>query len=425
MTSRANNPVNRTIQISQQTPRVTTPSTNYTVHYGPVIQGVQRFSEAVIGYNINTSTATVPDVPHPRNGITQYYATISALDVSIRKVHANSVLRISGIISGEVSSPWNGTYVMNRFNAAGTKVGEVGTPTALTNQSSGFMMVGEFNDADNDSTASTKSFVLIDDQANSTGIWTYRLRIYWAGTAAQSFVLNATTGNGATSGYESFTSQMIVEELAPIVALSAKISYPVSKDLTVYSQTTPATSPGINFTNLYGPLIQGVRRYSDRYRKYTSSLSETRNSAAFQYADIIDLNTTIFKKLATSKIKITGSIFYEVFAAWDVTFAMRRLNSSNIFVGEVGTPSAGTAQQGRGFAVGSYGQTADFNSTPNHLNFVLLDTAASTVGKYTYQLRIYASTSSTPRIFILNGTAGNIGPGYEVGTSQIIVEEFE
>lgn len=420
------NPVSRTKFISQITPNVTTPVTNYTVHYGPVLQGVQKYSTSVVQYAINVSTATVPDVPHPRNGVTQYYADIAELNVKINKIHANSIIRISGIVSGEYQDPYNGVFVMNRFNAAGTKTGEVGTPVALTNQQSGFMQPGVYRDLNNDSTAFTRSFVLIDNGANAAGIWTYKLRIY-SHTNTLTYTFNRTTTNGG-NGYESFSSQMILEELCPVVSAPAGSIFPVVNLESVYSYSTSAQSPGTfptDYTVLYGPLVQSTYKYSNKYIRYSALDITVRNLTNFRYGDILDLDVVIYKKLATSKIKIIGSVFYEILAVWDITFAMLRLDSNLNFHGEVGIPPTTTAGQGIGFATGDYGETIDFNSTPNHLSFVLLDNGAQTAGKWTYRLRFCIYSTYNPRMLILNGTAGNQNSGYESGTSHIILEEYE
>jgi hypothetical protein len=184
-------------------------------------------------------------------------------------------------------------------------------------------------------------------------------------------------------------------------------------------EPSPGNEPYGTYTDTYGPMIQGIENYTNTYTTHPINMLTTRNSASVYYGDIPQLDTSIVKSRADSKIKITVSVFGEVH--YNSVIVIMRYNASNVFTGEVGTPSS--PPPGVNIGVMSWPYDNLLSETANMVHFTVLDTDANTAELYTYKIRIYASSSTT---FSLNRVlqAGE-STIKEYGTSSIFLEEME
>ena len=95
------------------------PPSNYTTHYGPMVQGTYVLYSVATSYALSSTLS--------RNGITQYYNDISALTISINKKYASSKIKYTISCSSEVFE--NSVGVIRRFDSSDVFEAELGVPT--------------------------------------------------------------------------------------------------------------------------------------------------------------------------------------------------------------------------------------------------------------------------------------------------------
>lgn len=174
----------------------------FTDRYGPMIQGVEKFVDYVAIYPVNNGAIV-------RNTSPVYYADITALDTSIRKLKADSKIKITASIFAEAF--YNAVIIVQRFNEAGTFTGEVGTITSYPVQVNIGLCPWPY-DLDTNSTANMVHFTIIDSDANSAEVYTYKIR-FISNTASYNFVLNRTYNAPQSTAYEYGTSTIFLEEM--------------------------------------------------------------------------------------------------------------------------------------------------------------------------------------------------------------------
>jgi hypothetical protein len=197
---------------------------------------------------------------------------------------------------------------------------------------------------------------------------------------------------------------------------------------TLYIDTPPSETGTINvpsqgYTSVFGTRIQGVYKWSQDQTLYGVNISSVRNGLTYYYNDITALQIKIQKYDSKSKIKITGTINYELDSTdpQDLILVIRRINPDLSEV-EVGTPTSPDATRGIGLMSAHY-QDNDPATTCLFYRFDLMDETATQLGEYTYIPRVFMLNNT--RTFYLNRTVTNTPGVFEERlTSVMLLEEY-
>lgn len=179
---------------------VSPPPSNYTTHYGPTIQCVEKYNDIPIRY---TGSSLPTEV---RNGGTWRYIDFP-LNVTINKHKALSKIKITVCICGEFFE--NSVLVIRRFNQANTYLGEVRSypnPPSVN----GYGIMAWPYDTDLSSTPNMVTFSVLDTEANTKENYTYVVRLYQSNTNDGGF--NRAI-NSSSWAYEYGSSRIFLEEV--------------------------------------------------------------------------------------------------------------------------------------------------------------------------------------------------------------------
>jgi hypothetical protein len=185
------------------------PPSNYTTHYGPMIQGTQVIYALATSFSISTVTSGL------RNGISMRYADISPLTISIRKRKPSSKIKITMSCHYEIPTQSWAVVVVQRLNSTNTFEANIDVP-AFDGSTRNHGTFPCHYDANDDGTTpftmTTMSFTILDPGATNSGVYTYRFRIYM--NAVSTFYLNRTINDANTAGNERVASSTsILEEV--------------------------------------------------------------------------------------------------------------------------------------------------------------------------------------------------------------------
>jgi hypothetical protein len=161
------------------------PPTNYTTHYGPMIQGTQVVNTTPSSIAISTLVS--------RNGFNFYYGYIDPLTISIS-------------CSYEVN--WDTVIVVERYDANDVFEAEIDVPALDGSMRNHGTMFTPYDNNDL-STMTLVAFTLLDAGACNSGVYTYRFRLY--STASRTFYFNRTVLDTA-GNYERTGSTVVLEE---------------------------------------------------------------------------------------------------------------------------------------------------------------------------------------------------------------------
>jgi hypothetical protein len=191
-----------------------------------------------------------------------------------------------------------------------------------------------------------------------------------------------------------------------------------SNKLIKYASAEP---PSNSYTTHFGPIIQGTFLIADLRVAYPMNVVETAARAGQFSANLENLKVKIKKKCATSKIKITCAINFEVNnTAQENTVVALFRNPGTLSESEIGSPT-GITIHAHGLQSALYNDTSGV-STPARFTFIVLDSSATSAIEYTYMPRIYHYVSG--RIVYLNRTVQDDAFGaFEQSTSFISLEE--
>jgi hypothetical protein len=190
---------------SQISYNITPPPTNYTTHYGSLIQGTHKVTTTATSYAINLG-------PVARNVTNFYYNDIEVLTISINKSKASSKIMIMMNCTNETGGGGgnDNVWVIRRYNSSDVFEAELGVPTF----DGSMRPTGTFPiyyDIDTGTTAIVSVFSFLDTGATNAGVYTYRFRAY-AISNVRVMYINRVVDAAAIHYCERGSSTVLLEE---------------------------------------------------------------------------------------------------------------------------------------------------------------------------------------------------------------------